>query len=135
MSEYQPYTAMPPHASPALGSAPPFGPAMPPFVPKGLAITGMVTGIVGLGMFWVPLWGPLVSLVGLIFGIVAKAKQQPRGLSLTGIITGSMGIVVGVALWTWLLIWAAHTLQQAVNDPAIQQQFLELLEREAAQFP
>ncbi|SJN08713.1 hypothetical protein FM113_04035 [Leucobacter sp. 7(1)] len=91
-------------------------------------------GIVGVVMFFVPFWGPIVSLIGLIFGIVATVKKQPRGLSLTGIITGSVGIVIGLALWIWIFVWAAQTVQEVANDPAVQQQIEEQLEREAAQF-
>lgn len=144
MSDNQPNTEFPPHRSPPPGGFPPLAePGLPPvpppqatvpFVPKGFAITGMVVGIVGVVMFFVPFWGPIVSLIGLIFGIVATVKKQPRGLSLTGIITGSVGIVIGLALWIWIFVWAAQTVQEVAIDPAVQQQIEEQLEREAEQF-
>lgn len=79
-----------------------------PVQPKGLAITSMVLGIVGLVfcLFFftvvMPFLGFVCSVVGLILGIVALKKQQSRGMALAGVITSA--IAVGITLLVGILV-------------------------------
>ncbi len=126
----------PPQAQPV----PPVAPAAPyqgyaqtPAVaPKGLAISGMILGIVGLlasaVLFFVPGLGPVLGLVGVILSIVALVKKQPKGLAITGIITGALAIIVGIILTMVMFAVAA----QVINDPQFQDQ-LQQLEQEIEQ--
>lgn len=74
---------------------PPQGYGAPAPEPKGLAITALILGIIGLVLLWVPILGALLGLVGLILGIVALKKRQSKGLSLTGLITGGVALIIG----------------------------------------
>ena len=74
---------------------PPQGYGAPAPEPKGLAITALILGIIGLVLLWVPILGALLGLVGLILGIIALKKRQSKGLSLTGLITGGVALIIG----------------------------------------
>ena len=65
------------------------------------AIVSLVLGIAGLVLCWVPIIGPVLSIVALVLGIQSKksAEQQPsvyggRGLALAGLIIGIVGLVL-----------------------------------------
>ena len=75
-----------------------------PVQPKGLAITSMVLGIVGLVFCWVWWLGLPASIVGLILGIVALKKGQPRGMALAGIITAGVALALAVIVTIIILI-------------------------------
>lgn len=107
-----PYAAAAPAApagAPYAGAAPvyPTGPAKP----KGLAIAGMSIGIAGLVLSWVPFFGVLLALVGVVISIIAMVKKQPIGFTLTGLITGAIGLIIGafvtIALMATLAMVAA----------------------------
>ncbi|MVU79888.1 DUF4190 domain-containing protein [Nocardia sp. ET3-3] len=75
---------------------------------KGMAITAMVFGIIGLITCWTVFVGILAGLVGLILGVIAMVRARRGssggfGLALTGAITGALGliiaIVIGVFAW------------------------------------
>lgn len=86
----------PAYAAPAYGQAP------GPIEPKGLAITALVTGIVGLVFCWAWFIGLLSGAAGVVFGIIALRKGQSKGMSIAGIITGGLGFIVAAIL---LVIW------------------------------
>jgi hypothetical protein len=69
--------------------------AYAPAPPRGLSITSLVLGIVGLCVGWAMLGLP--SLAAVIFGHIGM-KREPagRGLAIGGLITGYVGIVIGV---------------------------------------
>ncbi len=62
---------------------------------SGLSITSMIIGIVALMIVCIPFAGPLVGIVGLMFGVIGR-KKGARGMALTGIITSSIAIGLGV---------------------------------------
>lgn len=105
-----PYGAQQAGQVPPAGQAPygqvPYGAYQAaPALPKGLSITSMVTGIVGVVFGWVWGIGFLPALAGVIFGHIAQRREpHGKGFWLTGIITGYVG--VGIAL-IWVLIIAA----------------------------
>lgn len=108
-----PYVAAPqyPQAAPAPAYMPgPAGPAKP----KGLAITGMALGIAGLVFCWVPFFGPLLALVGLVLSIIALVKKQPIGFGITGVITGAIGLIIGIFITIGAMI-ALGALGQGVD--------------------
>ena len=97
-----PYAAAPP----APGAPQPYayGPYVPQ-PPKGLSITSLILGIVGV-VFCGTLF--LVSVAAIVTGHLA-AKRQPyaKGMWLTGLITGYVGAGIGliwIGLWTISLI-------------------------------
>jgi hypothetical protein len=46
---------------------------------NGLAVAGMVLGIIGLVFCWVPVLGWILALLGLIFGAVGNGKANKIG--------------------------------------------------------
>jgi hypothetical protein len=85
-----------------LVTAPPGGPPTQTRVGNGIALAGMVCGIVSLVIGWVPfvgLLGIVAAIVGLSLSIpgLARAKEtgERRSFAITGIITSAIGLVVG----------------------------------------
>jgi hypothetical protein len=83
-------------------TAPPGGPPTQARVGNGIALAGMVCGIVSLVIGWVPfvgLLGIVAAIVGLSLSIpgLARAKEtgERRSFAITGIITSVIGLVVG----------------------------------------
>jgi hypothetical protein len=69
---------------------------------NGIALAGMVCGIVGLVTGWVPFFGVVgivASIVGLSLSIPGLRRSRDTGerrsFAITGIITSALGIVVG----------------------------------------
>lgn len=60
---------------------------------KGLAIAGMVCGIISLFCF-----AFILGTLGIVFGCVAKSKGYKGGMATAGIVCGAIGIVA------WLLM-------------------------------
>jgi len=94
---------LPPPGSPGATGRP--GPAGSPVrrAGNGIALAGMVCGIVGLVTGWVPFFGVIgivASIVGLSLSIPGLRRSRDTGerrsFAITGIITSSLGIVVGV---------------------------------------
>ena len=94
-------------------------------LPKGLAITGMVLGIVGLctAIFYV---GGVIGIVGLIFSIIAIRKASKglgggKGMAIAGLVTSIVAIVVNVieiVFIVWFVSTASHCTQQdSTPDP------------------
>lgn len=100
---------LPPMNDPAsnpqgASNQPPAAP-IPPQAPapqsKGLAITALVLGIVGVIFALIPLlnWiGIILGAVAVILGIIGAVKKQPKGLAITGIILGALAIIIGVIM-------------------------------------
>ena len=68
---------------------------------KGFGITGLVTGIVGLALSWVPILNMVLGVVATTFGGLALHKVQKgtarnRGFAIAGL---TMGIItIGIAI-------------------------------------
>ncbi|WP_283135305.1 DUF4190 domain-containing protein [Rhizohabitans arisaemae] len=62
---------------------------------KGMAITSLVLGIVGL--FTLGIAG-IGSVIGLILGIVAAAKGRGRGMAVVGIVLNLLALIITVLL-------------------------------------
>lgn len=71
--------------------------------PRGLSITSMVLGIVGLVGFF--LGGGLLSVGAVIFGHIGlKREPAGRGMAIAGIVTGYVGIGIGILLFLLILV-------------------------------
>ena len=74
---------------------------------NGLALTAMITGIIGLILAFIPLIGFLswiICPIAAILGFIALGKSTGKGMAITGIITGILGVLVCIA---WITIFAA----------------------------
>ncbi|APA94963.1 DUF4190 domain-containing protein [Nocardia seriolae] len=103
---------------PQMGGMQPPGYGYPGYQPYGyapvqqnnpLAIASLVISIIGLPTLFFCLFIPVISIVGLVLGIVSlnqmkTSQQQGRGLALGGIWVGAVGTVIGFALLLVLII-------------------------------
>ena len=53
---------------------------------KALAITALILGICGLVFCWIPIFGLLISIAGLILGILAFKNPNGKGMGITGFV-------------------------------------------------
>lgn len=65
---------------------------------NGLAVAGMVVGIVSIALFFLNWIDILIGIVGLVLSIVGLSKSRQlggtgRGMAIAGIITSAVGIV------------------------------------------
>ena len=100
-------------------SPPPPGSYPPPAAPQqnGVAIGGMVTGIVSVVFFWLFFIGIPAGIVGVVLGFVGlnKSKQMNgmgRGMAITGIVTGAVGTVAAVVIIIVAAMAANETQRQ-----------------------
>ncbi|MFE3196206.1 DUF4190 domain-containing protein [Nocardia sp. NPDC059240] len=118
-TNYTPPQANPMPGYPPAGQQPPaYG--YPGYQPYGygqsaqqtnpLAIASLIVSIIGLPGLFFCIFIPVVSIVGLVLGIVSlnqvknNPQQQGRGLALGGIWVGAIGTVLGVGLLLILVI-------------------------------
>jgi hypothetical protein len=112
----QPTPAPTPYGAPpagAYGQPPPpplYGAPLPYGVPgagrrNGLGIASLVLGIASVFC----LFGLVVpAVLAIVFGLIGRgrAKRQEAtngGMALWGVITGSVGLLLGVALWAFII--------------------------------
>jgi Domain of unknown function (DUF4190) len=87
-------------------------PVPPQMLPKGMAITGMVLGIVGLvtSLFY----GGVLGVIGLVFSIIAlraarRGQAGGRGMAIAGLVTSILAIVV-TTIEVILVVWFLNTV-------------------------
>ena len=75
---------------------------------KGFSISSMILGIVGLVFIWIPPFSFVVSVVGLILGIVGKKKSRaagvPSGMATAGIVCSTIALVIWVIMITIVIL-------------------------------
>jgi hypothetical protein len=126
----QPYQQQPYGQQPGYAQAPYVQPgaypgyAAPP--PRGLSITSMVLGIVGLVGSFIYGFGLFPVIAAVITGFIAR-KRQPQGKAfwLTGLITGWVGIAICI-LWIVGLILLFTVF---INNPDFRNSFQQGFER------
>jgi hypothetical protein len=67
---------------------------------KGLAITALVLGVVGLVLYWVPIIPYPLAILAIIFGAIGLTQQKVMAL---------IGLILGLATlalkaWFWIEI-------------------------------
>ena len=84
-----------------------------------MQIASLVLGIVGLMFSWVPLFGLVPPLIGLILGIVgvrdAKEKQESVGLGVAGSALSLVALLVGVVILL-LFVFGGSTDESTVTS-------------------
>jgi hypothetical protein len=115
----------PPFSTAPYGSPPPYPPqggyaaaqggyAAPypygyPVAPdgNGLAVAGLVCGIISVVLFWVPFLGWVLAALGIIFGGIGLAKANKgapnKGMAIAGLVCG----IVSVLAWAVIIAVAA----------------------------
>lgn len=73
---------------------------------NGMATAGLTLGIIGFVLFWIPVLGPLMALLGAVLGGagLAAAERDPqlahtRGAALAGLIIGGLALIFGFLVW------------------------------------
>lgn len=71
---------------------------------NGLAVTGMVLGIVGIVFFWLPIFGWILAILAIIFGGVGIARANKgasgKGMAVAGLVLG----IVSIALYVIIVV-------------------------------
>ncbi|CAM5726737.1 hypothetical protein MAUB1S_11704 [Mycolicibacterium aubagnense] len=86
----------------------------PPSSNDGMAIGSLVCSLVALPLYFMCFIGPVISLLGIILGIVAvmQGKGRPRTngrtMAIAGIAIGGVSIVVGLLGFALFYDWAIH---------------------------
>jgi len=75
---------------------------------NGLAVAGMVLGIIGLVLCWIPIVGGLCAIVGIILGALGMGRAKKiggkgKGLALAGLVCGIVGVVLGIAFFVMMM--------------------------------
>src|SRR5579883_2020308 len=86
------YAPSPAYAQP--NAYPP--PALPPNEPvSGVAIAGLIVGIVGLCICWVPVVGLLAGVAGIILSVIGQRRSQSsRVLAIIGLVLSILTAVI-----------------------------------------
>ncbi|QLY31247.1 DUF4190 domain-containing protein [Nocardia huaxiensis] len=71
---------------------------------NGLAIASLVTSLIGLLSVFFCLFIPIISVVGLILGVIGwnqtkTSGQDGKGMALAGLWVGVAGVVISVGFW------------------------------------
>lgn len=77
---------------------------------NGLAIAGMIVGILSILIMCSGFFGTVTGIIGLVLSIVAQNKEK-SGMGLAGIITSAIAIVTGIGFGV-LYIVAFDSLSQ-----------------------
>jgi hypothetical protein len=75
---------------------------------NGLAVAGMVCGIIGLVLFWTFWLGIILGILGVIFGAIGMSRARAwamtgRGMGLAGVICGGLAILLSI-VWVGLIV-------------------------------
>lgn len=113
------YGAQPP--APGYGPGPGYPPQMypggyygpPMMVPKtnGMAVAGMVIGILSLVLFWASLLGVLLAVLGIIFSSIGisqcnRTGQAGKGMAIAGLVCS----LIAAAFWVAVVVIVASVL-------------------------
>lgn len=97
----------------------PFSPAAPVRQTNGLAVAGLVCGVIGLVFFWTFWLGIILGILGVIFGAIAMSRARAwampgRGMGLAGVICGGVAILFSIV---WVALIAAVFVDFGVDVP------------------
>ena len=69
---------------------------------SGLAITALVFAISAGALFWIPILGILIALVGLVLGVVSWANagkaNRPKGMPVAATIVSILALLGGIVV-------------------------------------
>ena len=68
---------------------------------NGLAVAGMICGILGLVLFWTIWLGIILGVLGIIFGAIGQSRAKTmggtgRGMAMAGLICGAIAVVAAI---------------------------------------
>jgi hypothetical protein len=91
--------------------------AAPPYQQQpgnGLAVAGMVLGIIAIVLCWVPFLDQVLALLAIIFGAIGNSKAgkiggKGKGMAVAGLIMGIIGMILGIAIIVMAMQAARHS--------------------------
>lgn len=107
--------------------------APPPHHPQqgnGIAVAGMVLGILGLVLCFLPFVGWAAALVGVILsglgiGKANKLGGKGKGMAIAGLVCGIVGLLIGLVLF-FLVFTAARSFEAYVEKGRAMESKLQL---------
>ncbi len=129
---YPPYGQYPPGppGAPQYPGGAPHAPQPPPYASypqpgnrNGLAVAGLVLGLVALALCWVPIVGAVLGVLGVVFGAVGlrsagRHAGSGRGLALAGTICGAVATVVCVVFSIFVINRVVDCSQYGTDTPS-----------------
>lgn len=73
--------------------------------PGGLAITALVIGIVAFVLGWVPIFGLLAGIAGIVLGILALRQPRGKGFGIAALILSGIAVITGILMTLLLFAW------------------------------
>lgn len=73
-----------------------------------MAVAGLVLGIIGAVLFFVPFIGWILAILGIIFGALGNSKASKiggkgKGMAIAGLVLGLIGLIAGIGTFVWAL--------------------------------
>ena len=65
---------------------------------NGLAVTGLVLGIIGLVFCWIAWLGIILGVLSVICGASGSANQVKRGMAIAGIVLGILAVLFAILI-------------------------------------
>jgi hypothetical protein len=62
---------------------------------SGFGVTALVLGIIGLVFSWVPVFGLLLGILAVVFGVLGYIRAR-GGMAIAGAVLGSITVVIGI---------------------------------------
>jgi vacuolar-type H+-ATPase subunit I/STV1 len=81
----------------------------------GFAVASLVTGILSIIFFWVPVMGTILGILGLVFGVISYKKRR-NGMALAGAICGGLGLVFSILMIVALVAVSDSSLDTYRNS-------------------
>jgi hypothetical protein len=84
---------------------------------NGLAVAGLVIGIIAVVLCFVPFLNWVLGILGIIFGGVGLSKAnriggKNKGMAIAGLILGVVGLVLGTVIFVMALSAAKHDIER-----------------------
>jgi hypothetical protein len=84
---------------------------------NGLAVAGLVMGIIAVVLCFVPFLNWVLGILAVIFGGVGMAKAnriggKNKGMAIAGLILGVVGLILGTVIFVLALRAARHDLER-----------------------
>jgi hypothetical protein len=82
---------------------------------NGMAVAGMVLGIISLVFCWFPFLNWILALLGIIFGALGIGKGnrvgKGKGMAIAGLACGVVAAIVGTVIFVAAVQQAKHDLR------------------------
>lgn len=89
---------------------------------NGIALAGMILGIISLALFWTGTIGAICGVLAIIFGFVGLNKVKAdadlahtKGKAKGGLIMGIIGLILSI-VWIVLIMMAVNAAAESLQD-------------------